>query len=87
LCGEPWCYTPQEAGRLTYYQVDKLLCADRDEKGQLVVKARSDRLSDEERFSRTWRRRGVSRWRIAELWQEECRKAAAAENKDKGKRR
>jgi hypothetical protein len=89
LCGEPWCYTPQEAGRLTYYQIGRILYAERDDKGLVVVRPRGEPLSAEERFTRAWSKRGAPRWRIVELWQDELRQAAEAEAAAdrKGKRR
>jgi hypothetical protein len=88
LCGEPWCYTPGQAGRLTYYQIGRILYAERDDKGQLVIRPRAETLSAEERFARTWMNRGSPRWRIAELWQEELRKSAEADcGKNSAKKR
>jgi hypothetical protein len=79
LCGEPWYYTPAEAGRLTYYQVGRILYAERDDKGQVVIRPRADPLTDEERFKRVWLRRGVPRWRAEELWRKQLQQAAKAE--------
>src|SRR5262249_45438312 len=79
LCGEPWCYTPREAGRLTLYQVNRILFAERDERGAVVVRPKGVSRSDEELFLRTGVRRLVPRWRAAELWREHLERASDAE--------
>jgi hypothetical protein len=81
LCGEPWYYTPAEAGKLTLYQVNKVIFAERDDKGNVVVRPKSATSSDEEVFMRTGVRRLVPRWRARELWQEACRRASAEERR------
>jgi hypothetical protein len=87
LCGEPWCYTPAEAGRLTYYQIGRILYAEHDDKGQLIIRPKTEALSSAERFTRAWLKRGLPRWRIAELWQDHLRQAAEAEQARKAKRK
>lgn len=36
LGGEPWCYRPWEVGRLTLYQLKRILFAPRDDKGSVI---------------------------------------------------
>ncbi len=78
LCGEPWCYSPQEAGKLTYYQIGRILYSERDERGRVQVRPKAESQSAEERFARAWSKRGLPRWRIAELWRERLREADPA---------
>ena len=44
-------------------------------------------MSDEERFTRTWHKRGVPQWRVAELWQKELWRAAEAEKAETASRK
>jgi hypothetical protein len=61
--------------------VNKILFAERDEKGNVVVRPKTTPGSDEEIFMRTGVRRLVPRWRAKELWNESCRQAAAADRR------
>jgi hypothetical protein len=51
------------------------------------MRSKREPVSAEERFTRAWQKRGAPRWRMAELWLEECRKSAEAERGRKGKRK
>jgi len=53
----------------------------------VILRPKREPVSAEERFTRAWQKRGSPRWRIAELWLEECREAADAERGRKDSRR
>jgi hypothetical protein len=80
LCdGRPEAVAP--ALKLTLYQANRVLRARRDPEGVLVITPKSDdaRLSAEEVFTLVGIRRGLPRWRLALLWQEQLRRAAEQE--------
>jgi hypothetical protein len=82
LCGEPWCYTPQQAVKLTYYQVKRILFHPRDDRGIVVGSPKLHPVDRKELFARYWLRIGVPGWRVEEMWMDAERRQQQTESSD-----
>jgi hypothetical protein len=60
--------------RLTYYQISRILFAERDKQGQVIVKPKHKPGDPKQRFFTSGLRRGLPRWLIEEKWQEQLKK-------------
>lgn len=71
LCGEPWCYRPEEVGRLTLYQIRHIIFRERDKEGMIHRDPSAEAPPDpREDFVADWMRRGLSRERALRKWRE-----------------
>lgn len=73
LCSEPWNYRPWEVARLTPHQVNAVLCAERDDKGKVILKRAEGEggpSSYRDIFFAWWKARNLPDHRIEQKWRE-----------------
>jgi hypothetical protein len=70
LAGEPWGLRPWEIRKLTPQQVKTIFFHERDENGQLIIKAEGETFSEEDGFRAKWRARGLTEEQISQKWNE-----------------
>jgi hypothetical protein len=71
LVGEPFCLTPEQAGRVTLRQWSELYNHPRDDEGRLELPplvAGAEPLDEKKSFEEVCRKRGLPAHRISKLW-------------------
>lgn len=95
LGGEPWCFTPEQIGKLTLVQISEIYFRRRDKNGNITRDPDKvgQALSPRAAFVKEWRKWGLSKERALELWVQKRREEAVKKkekrnaNKAKGQQR
>lgn len=89
LIREPFCYTPEEIGRLTLWQLEHVFARDPSKGAKRIVKGDGSMGGPVEDpkslFFKIYRRRGLTEQAIEALWVEQDKKIKASLERARGK--